>query len=418
MSKITTQICKDFILKETGINKSLTLKRTKKYKDENGNTIREFMASNGQAYLVAENNSGELSMGKVETNQRIFTTEECEEAKSFLKMLTKKIRNQETEEDEDAIEDLIRNYDKKEILPSQFYFNFPKEVYGNLDRNVKNGLESSFRFKNDFPDRSDDMFGSSFCFKIMNKNEDLDDMYQLLFPLHSLFEEYFSSMDEHHYEFSYKAKDTNMTVKDVIQYLEKIGFEYRKDPRNSEVCLFSDYALSSKAEKAKKPFNAKKLLKECLKSAEDGKYNIMSYTSHKIKTMSKEDKMKIANEFYFYFPDGTYNNEKETITNGLDTLMYQPSNYDGSYCFTMHDTLKSEPDYYLSSLALAILPECFNLADEYNFELDSYNGDEKEIEKMTIRDVINILESLGFKYKNDKEAGDEQCMLYKLKLLK
>lgn len=110
--------------------------------------------------------------------------------------------------------------------------------------------------------------------------------------------------------------------------------------------------------------------------------------------------------------------ELETITNGLDTLMYQPNSYGEFYCFTIYDTLKSDPDLYLNNLALAILPEYFQLVNEYHFELSLYNGNEKEIKKLTIRDVISLLEIFGFKYKNNKDAGEEQCMLYKLKLLK
>lgn len=107
------------------------------------------------------------------------------------------------------------------------------------------------------------------------------------------------------------------------------------------------------------------------------------------------------------------------ITNGLQTPMLRKRGDYGteSFCFTFNDSLDSDPDLYLSDILKKIIPSYFDKVDEYNFEINVYDKKTpKNIKEMTIENVINILEDLGFKYKNNSEYGDEQCMLFKLGL--
>lgn len=185
-------------------------------------------------------------MSKITTkssNKRFFTKEESEQAENFLTLMMNKLNNEETDEDEDEIEDLFKNYKNKEILPSQFYFYFPKDVYCNLERNVKNGLKSSFIFKKDFPEREPDHYGSCFCFRVLSKDEKFEEYYQLLQPIDSLLSKYFSRADEEHYEIKYNAKNFTMNIAEVINFLENLGFEYKPNASDSEEfkCLFANY---------------------------------------------------------------------------------------------------------------------------------------------------------------------------------
>lgn len=177
----------------------------------------------------------------------------------------------------------------------------------------------------------------------------------------------------------------------------------------------------------KKEFDSKKVLKSFLKILEEDNeddYDEDDYVEpivkiwNKIKKFTKEEQTKLAGEFTFFFPDNVYNNNKSKITNGLQTPMVRKGDYGTeSFCFTFNDSLDSDPDLYLSDILKKIIPSYFDKVDEYNFEIDIYDKKTpKNVKEITIEDVINIMEDLGFKYKNNSEYGDEQCMLFKLGL--
>jgi signal recognition particle subunit SEC65 len=51
--------------------------------------------------------------------------------------------------------------------------------------------------------------------------------------------------------------------------------------------------------------------------------------------------------------------------------------------------------------------------DEYHYQLKETSA----TKKISIQDMIKILEDLGFKYKNESDWEDNECMLAKLKLI-
>lgn len=417
MSKITTEDCKSFILKKLSLDNSIKIKRLKKYKNEDGLYVRDFEISNGQSCSILEQNDGSLLMMNTNNSKKSFNAKELSAASRHLNLIDLymnigKEKNQGIIDDD--VQDMINNNEIRPLLPSQFWFNFPEGIHSNTKENIKNGLDSPFIFKSDNSENSDSINSDSLCFKIIPRNEEFHENYLLLETINPLLKSDFILIDECHYQLNPSSKNKHMTVKEIIEYLEKFGFTYKKEIKNNSLCLFGEYIPE---ETNKKPFDAKKYLRKILKSMENDEDDKMEEEISTIRNMSDEDKTKIANEFYFYFPDGTYNNDIKNITNGLDTLMYQPNRFGEYMCFTFHDSLKSEPDFYLSSLTLGILPSYFDLVDEYNFEPNSYKQkNPEEINNLTIRDVIKILQDLGFKYKNDKNAGECQCMLHKLNI--
>lgn len=183
----------------------------------------------------------------------------------------------------------------------------------------------------------------------------------------------------------------------------------------SDGTLVLNNEQNSIIEKKHTEFNAKKLLKEVIKKLENYDEDVMEKLFNKVDKMNSDDKMKIANEFYFFFPDGVYENESKYVTEGLKTKMLRyEENIPKSFCIYFYDSFNSDPDLYLSDIVSKLIPSYFEKVDEYNFELDPY--DNRTPKNITIEDVINMFENFGFKYKNDPEYGEEQCFLKKLRL--
>lgn len=160
-------------------------------------------------------------------------------------------------------------------------------------------------------------------------------------------------------------------------------------------------------------FNAKKFLKQIIKKLENEDYDydeedeeVIEKYIKQIQGFSPEDKKKLAAEFTFFFPNDTYNNEIDTVDQGINTLMIKDHH---SYCINFYDNTESEPDLYLTDILRAILPDFFDKVDEYHFEIDAYSKN-NTINSMTIKDTITLLEDLGFVYK-PKSRYDEVCML-------
>jgi hypothetical protein len=162
-------------------------------------------------------------------------------------------------------------------------------------------------------------------------------------------------------------------------------------------------------------FNAKRFLKKHIKKLEedegdDDEEEALSVFMKETARLSPENKLKVANEFCFYFPYETYSNMTKFIVNGLDTPMIFGKE---SLCVVFYDSLDSEPDLLVSHILEEILPEYFHKVDEYHFEM-SLNEITKQL---TIKDMIAFLENYGFTYKNNTKYLDTNgCMLAKLNL--
>lgn len=78
MSKITTEMCKIFIQHHFSLNSDVSIKRTKKYKDEAGFVARDFILGNGKQCTLIEVD-GQLQIKESDTKsdniKRIFTDE-------------------------------------------------------------------------------------------------------------------------------------------------------------------------------------------------------------------------------------------------------------------------------------------------------------------------------------------------------
>jgi len=186
-----------------------------------------------------------------------------------------------------------------------------------------------------------------------------------------------------------------------------------KEQTNGKLTLHDN--VSSPSLKTQKPteFNAKKFIKKIIKDLEkerdDGDFEdeevVEKYTKQ-IKDFSLEDKKKLASQFTFFFPDDTYHNDINSVVQDINTLMINDHH---SFCINFYDKTESEPDLYLTDILRAILPEYFEKVDEYHFEIDAYT-ENKNINSMTIKDTIDLLEDLGFSYQ-PKSIYDEVCML-------
>jgi hypothetical protein len=220
---------------------------------------------------------------------------------------------------------------------------------------------------------------------------------------------------------------STVNIKRDRKYKDGNGDVIRVFKFNDETCLIKEDVLghlsvvneSDIVEKPKsdepKEFNAKKFIKKNIKHLEndegDDEEEAMAIFMKETARLSLEDKVKVANEFYFYFPYETYNNMSKFITKGLDT----PILIDGkdSLCIVFYDSLDSEPDLYVSDILKEILPEYFDKVDEYHFEVDSNDF----TKKLSITDMIELLQHYGFTYKNSTEYLDTNgCMLKKLNL--
>lgn len=209
-----------------------------------------------------------------------------------------------------------------------------------------------------------------------------------------------------------KYKDANGDVIRVFKINNTDTYLIKEDNQ----CQLSIVTESMVAQK-EKIFNAKSFLRKYLKKfsddEDDGIESMDEFIAEGEK-LSKEDKIKIANEFYYCFPL-VYDNDMDTVTNGLDTPMFRSDKYGPlTYGIFFHNSLKSDPELYLDEIVKVIIPKFFEKVDENIFEMRPNNQNKD----MTINDVIKLFDSLGFSYKSCPEFyGDEDdCMLKHLNL--
>lgn len=206
-----------------------------------------------------------------------------------------------------------------------------------------------------------------------------------------------------------KYKDANGDVIRVFKINDTDTYLIKED-KEGQLSLGSEDMIDQK----EKIFNAKKFLKKGIKSLEN--YNNGDSMDDFIKAtnaLTKEQKFQVANQFTFFFPDETYYNELNYVTNGLDTLMI--TNASGeleSFCFVFIDCFNTDLDLYVSDILMDMVPTYLDKMDEYHYQLKETTA----TRKISIRDMIKILEDLGFKYKNKADWEDNECMLAKLKL--
>lgn len=222
-----------------------------------------------------------------------------------------------------------------------------------------------------------------------------------------------------------KFKDANGNSVRVFKFNETTCSI--KEDNNGNLSFVDNAEMVEKVKSVAKAFNAKSFLKKHIKKLENEDYDSdespMDVFVKETTNLSAENKVKVANEFCFFFPDLTYNNETSYVTNGLNTPMIGNNSMVGDescFCILFYDSLDSEPDLYVSDILRGILPEYFDKVDEHHFELTTFDLDDETVAKLknlTIQEMITFLEGLGFRYKNNPDMGDEECMLSKLKLM-
>lgn len=192
-----------------------------------------------------------------------------------------------------------------------------------------------------------------------------------------------------------------------------------KEDKSGQLSILDAGDIVARPKAEPKEFNAKAFLKKHIKKMENRDYDDdddspLDVFIKETKNLSDEDKVKVANEFCFFFPDETYDNETRYVKDGLNTLMIGDNEYTSNASFNLwfYDSLNSEPDLYVSDILRGILPDYIDKVDEYHFELNTTPF----TKTLTIGDIIVLLEHLGFRYKNDPEWEDQQCMLVKLNL--
>lgn len=209
-----------------------------------------------------------------------------------------------------------------------------------------------------------------------------------------------------------KYKDANGDVIRVFKINETDTYFIRED-KDGHLSLVSEDMIPQK----EKIFNAKAFLRKYLKKfsddEDDGIESIHDFMAEG-ERLSKEDKVKIANEFYYCFPL-VYDNDIDAVTNGLDTPMFRSDKHGRlTYGIFFHNSLQSDPELYLDEIVRVIIPKYFEKVDENIFEM-KFNNQTKD---MTINDVIKLFDSLGFSYKSCPEFYGEEydCMLKHLNL--
>lgn len=208
-----------------------------------------------------------------------------------------------------------------------------------------------------------------------------------------------------------KYKDNNG---DIIRVFIVNGLETYliKEDTEGQLSILTDIAAVQK----EKTFNAKSFLKKYIKKLsndEDDGIEISYEFLAEGKLLSEDDKFKLANEFYYCFPL-VYDNDIDSVTNGLDTPMFRATKYGtASYGIFFHDSLSSDPELYIDEIVKVIIPSFFQKVDENIFEMKRNNNNKD----MTINDVMKIFDSLGLSYKNCPDFfGEDDCMLKQLKL--
>lgn len=182
-------------------------------------------------------------------------------------------------------------------------------------------------------------------------------------------------------------------------------------------CKQGIISIVEESELNKKEFNGKDFIKKYIKkfmNENNDPYEISDEYMEEGMKLSNEDKKILAKEFYYCFPL-VYDNEIESITNGLDTPMFREGKYGTlTYGVFFHDSLKTDPELYFDEIVRVILPNYLNKVDENIFEMEK----NKINKDMTIGDFVSMLDNLGFSHKNCEWffGKEDDCMLHQLKL--
>jgi hypothetical protein len=223
MSKVTTEDCKNFIKEQNGLTSTVKIKREKKYKDGNGDVIREFSIDGLENCFIKENSNGELSIVNAEDLvAKPVKTESVQDfnAKRFLKKYIKKLEEDEGDDEEEALAVFMKETAKlsaenKVKVANEFCFYFPYETYSNMTKFIVNGLDTPM------------IFGKETLCVIFYDSVDSEPDLLVSHILEGILPEYFHKVDEYHFEIKLNEITKNLTIRDMIALLEHYGFTYK-----------------------------------------------------------------------------------------------------------------------------------------------------------------------------------------------
>lgn len=113
----------------------------------------------------------------------------------------------------------------------------------------------------------------------------------------------------------------------------------------------------------------------------------------------------LPSQFYFNFPEDTYENQEENLKNGVDQkVKFYPDEFINGFCICFTDKSFSDSDLMVSSLLNCVLPEWLIWSDECNLELSEDSPD------FTVKELYQYLVDMGFEYKATFEDGAMDCL--------
>lgn len=214
-----------------------------------------------------------------------------------------------------------------------------------------------------------------------------------------------------------KYKDANGDVIREFKYNTADKCLIKEDSQGRLSLINQTMVAQKSVTQTTSSFNAKKFLRKYVKKFNNDNYDgieVLDEYMEEGEALSPEDKVLLANEFYYCFPL-VYDNDIDSVTNGLDTPMFRRDRYgDVTYGIFFHNSVDDDPEMGLDEIVRLFIPKYFEKVDETIFEMHKT----KENEHMTIRDVIALFDKVGMSYKNcpDMFGEEDDCMLKQLKL--
>ncbi len=215
MSKITTNDCKDFLIKiypETNIK---LWKRINKYKDENGFVCREFNnPSVGDVILIENNETLQIKQSEIIKNDPITINDNTIIVKSFSK--------KDITDAKRLVSKYVNSFGEEEISEdSKGFIAIPSQIcyrFSIIDGDYKVILQS-INATGDYNTRLD-----RFCLEIFPANGQYDEHMDYL--IGTFLPENDGEMMECTFEFSYEEP---ISIKEMVQKMASAGFIYSKD---------------------------------------------------------------------------------------------------------------------------------------------------------------------------------------------
>ena len=349
MSKITTENCKEYLVTELnkkGIQtKDKDWKRTKKYKNEDGNWIREFHNESCGTFVLLEK-SDELFL--VNEDKKIINTNAKKNKVFDLTTFPKQdvdsgweVYKKYYSRDEDEYEVVNQSKDFIRFIPASLLWFVPEDTYENCD----------------FPKKINWDFNMKGFFIAMVDKEDYHEYGGEELLLNEYLPKYLGKVDEYNYEV-----DKDVTFEELVSDLSILGYKYTNHNSDEK---FNKLIKESQFNSV--PFAISKLEKDILSG------DISSYTNDEL------SKSKVNSQSVFIF---SFENQKFELLKELIERKINISAYDLSYMIEesfWERQNKSSQEVKEIILSIVLDYESIEISDEDKFRIVSIvkeiNGD-------------------------------------------